>query len=300
MGRKVARGSRGKSGGMAAASGGGEERNRPSPNPSRKREGSKTDGGVRGRDANPFMPGLRVRADGWTAARTRVFLATLGQTGCITDAARIAGVSRTSVNRSRALFAPFDKACGAAIARALRGLEAVAYERAVEGREMVVIRGGKEVERRIVPSDSMLGLLIKRGDLKHGRDVQLTAEEAAAYELPAAVRHRFLSVDEFYSGITFDGREGGKAQRPTPEETDAEILRRIAIIEATRSREDLAGDRCRLCGQAIVGEARPRIEAKAAQRIPPRAAVWERPPIRLSHRPDDTFDDGDAVGKAAG
>ncbi|WP_422062242.1 hypothetical protein [Sphingopyxis sp.] len=42
-------------------------------------------------------------------------------------------------------------------------MEVVAYERAVEGREMVILRGGKEVERRIVPSDSLLGLLLKRG-----------------------------------------------------------------------------------------------------------------------------------------
>ncbi|WP_054587301.1 hypothetical protein [Sphingopyxis macrogoltabida] len=194
------------------------------------------------------MPGLRVRSDGWTAARTQVFLATLGQTGCITDAARIAGVSRTSVNRSRALFPPFDAACGEAIARALRGLEAVAYERAVEGREMVVIRDGREVERRIMPSDSMLGLLIKRGDLKGGQNLHLTAEEAAAYVLPAAVAHRFLSVDEFYGGITFDGRDGGKVQRPTSEETDAAIVARLAIL---RKQRGLNTPLCDNCGEPV-------------------------------------------------
>lgn len=256
MRRKVARGSRGKT---IAGSNGGEERNTPSrgrscgspTTPSRKREASKARGvaaprtksGVRERE-NPFMPGLRVRSDGWTAARTRVFLATLGRTGCVSDAARVAGVSTTSVNRSRALFPPFDTACGEAIARALRGLEAVAYERAVAGREMVVIRDGREVERRIMPSDSLLGLLIKRGDLKGGRDVQLTAEEAAAYELPAAVAHRFLSVDEFYCGITFDGRDGGKVQRPTPEETDAAIVARLAILRKQRGWDRMLCDEC--------------------------------------------------------
>jgi len=145
-----------------------------------------------------------------------------------------------------------------------------------------------------MPSDSMLGLLIKRGDLKGGRDVHLTAEEAKAYVLPQAVRHRFLSREEYFSGIAFDKWSGdGKCQRPTSEETDTEILRRIAIIEAERSREDLADDRCRLCGQPIGEEARPRIEAKAAQQIPPRAAVWERPPVRLPlHPADDDPADG--------
>lgn len=199
--------------------------------------------------ANPFMPGLRVRSDGWTAARTRVFLATLGRTGCVTDAARIAGVSTTSVNRSRALFAPFDKACGEAIARALRGLEAVAYERAVEGREMVILRNGKEVERRIVPSDSLLGLLLKRGDLKNGRDVQLTPEEAEAYELPEAVRHRFLSREEFFRGIVFDKYPGtgkGKVQGPTSEETDAAIIARLAILRKQRGWDSPL---CSKCGE---------------------------------------------------
>ncbi|MBA3941645.1 MAG: hypothetical protein C0520_10580 [Sphingopyxis sp.] len=161
------------------------------------------------------MPGLPVRADGWTAARTRVFLATLGQTGCITDAARIAGVSRTSVNRSRALFAPFDKACGEAVARALRGLEAVAYERAVEGREMVILRVGKGVERRIVPSDSLLGLLIKRGDLKGGQNVHPTPEEAEAYVLPrrrgtASCRARNISA----ARSSKDGRPSASDSAP--------------------------------------------------------------------------------------
>ena len=257
MARAVERGSRGE---LVVVSGGGEGRNRPSPNPSCKREGSNEGregrrGAREGAKANPFMPGLRVRSDGWTVARTRVFLATLGRTGCVSDAARIAGVSTTSVNRSRALFPPFDKACAEAIARALRGLEAVAYERAVEGREMVILRNGKEVERRIVPSDSLLGLLLKRGDLKNGRDVQLTAEEAAAYELPAAVRDRFLSREEFFNGMVFDGfrddPNGGKRQGPTEEETNEAILSRLKIL---RKQRGWARMLCEDCGASIWGD----------------------------------------------
>lgn len=263
MGGKMARCSRGKSGenggvgdgALPAATG---QRAGKSRAPSRKRKGSKARGaaaprirsGARERE-NPFMPGLRVRSDGWTAARTRVFLATLGRTGCISDAARVAGVSTTSVNRSRALFPPFDTACGAAIARALRGLEAVAYQRAVEGREMVVIRGGREVERRIMPSDSMLGLLIKRGDLKGGQNLHLTPEEAAAYVLPEAVRHRFLSREEFFGGIVFDNKVEGhpKVQRATQEETDAILFGRIAMV--MRARQRPGRPCCAACGQVM-------------------------------------------------
>lgn len=242
MGRKVARGARRKSGenggvGEGALPAATSGRARKSRTPSRRREGNEA-------RANPLMPGLRIREDGWTVARTRTFLALLAQTGCVTDAARVAGVSRTSVSRSRKLFAPFDKACRDALARALRGLEAVAYERAVEGRESVILRGGKEVERRIVPSDSLLAMLLKRGDLKNGRDVQLTPEEAKNYELPAAVQHRFLSVEEFYKGITFDGHEGGKVQRPTSEETDEAIIARLAILRKQRGFEEVLCDEC--------------------------------------------------------
>jgi hypothetical protein len=66
------------------------------------------------------MPGLRYREDGWTAARTRTFLAVLAQ--CVTDAARVAGMSRKSVNDARRRFDAFDRAlfdrAGARAARA--------------------------------------------------------------------------------------------------------------------------------------------------------------------------------------
>ncbi|HMO74776.1 MAG TPA: hypothetical protein PKD99_16865 [Sphingopyxis sp.] len=196
------------------------------------------------------MPGLRIREDGWTAARTRVFLATLAQTGCVADAARVAGVSTTSVNRSRKLFAPFDKACAEALAKALRGLEAVAYQRAVEGRETVIIRGGKEVERRITPSDNLLRLLIQRGDLSGALGRVMTAEEAEAFVLPEAVRHRFLSREEYFSGIIFDKWPGtGKISVPTQEETDAVLLKRIAMVR--HQRQQPGRPRCAGCGQAM-------------------------------------------------
>src|SRR3546814_16473126 len=114
------------------------------------------------------MPGLRVREDGWTAARTRRFLAVLAQSGCVSDAARVAGMSRKSVNDARRRFAEFDRACSTELARARRGLQAVAYERAGVGRELVIIRGGKEVERPIMTSDSWPGVVFMRHVLGEG------------------------------------------------------------------------------------------------------------------------------------
>jgi hypothetical protein len=225
MEHKVERGSRGKSG--------------------------KNGDGDHGRQANPFMPALRIREDGWTVARTRTFLALLAQTGCVADAARVAGVSTTSVNRSRKLFAPFDRACVEALAKALRGLEAVAYQRAVEGRESVVIRDGREVERRIVPSDSLLAMLIKRGDLSGALGRALTEEEAEAFVLPEAVRHRFIDRAEYESGIIFE--DGVKQQRhiATQEETDAVLLRRIEMVMCYRRIKSRYHPPCAACGQSM-------------------------------------------------
>ncbi|RYD42580.1 MAG: hypothetical protein EOP63_12515 [Sphingomonadales bacterium] len=263
MARKVERVSRGKSGN----NGGGDhalpaatsQQAGKSRCPSRKREGIKGEReGIK--HLNPFMPGLRIRADGWTVARTRTFLALLAQTGCVADAARVAGVSTTSVNRSRKLFAPFDRACAEALANALRGLEAVAYQRAVEGRETVVIRDGREVERRIMPSDSLLAMLIKRGDLSGILGRALTAEEAEAFVLPEAVRHRFIDRAEFESGMIFE--DGVKAPRhiATQEETDAVLFKRIEMVLVGRARSDRARSPCAACGQVA-----PLSEAELAE-----------------------------------
>lgn len=228
------------------------------------------------------MPGLRIREDGWTVARTRTFLALLAQTGCVADAARVAGISTTTVNRSRKLFAAFDRACAEALANALRGLEAVAYQRAVEGRETVVIRDGREVERRIVPSDALLALLLKRGDLSGALGRALTAEEAEAFVLPEAVRHRFIDCSEFESGVAFE--DGVKVQHhiATQEETDAVLLKRIAMVELYRRNQRHFHPPCVTCGQkrpltrdevaALDGAAMAAMEARIA------APTSKRPP----------------------
>ena len=120
---------------------------------------------AKGEHANPLMPNLRPRHDGWTQDRTRVFLATLGQTGCVEDACRVAGISNTSARRARNRFVKFAAEWDKALLRAHRGLQAIAWQRAVEGKETIIIRKGEEVERRITPDSSILGLLIKNGRL---------------------------------------------------------------------------------------------------------------------------------------
>jgi hypothetical protein len=207
---------------------------------------------------NPLMPGLRIREDGWTAARTRVFLAVLTQTGCVSDAARVAGMSRTSVNRSRRLFPRFDRACAEALAKALRGLRAVAYERAVEGRETIIYRGGKEVERRVQPSDSMLALLLKQGALGPEADREGEgAVEGSRYDPDTT-----LSAAEYMEGWRFDV-DGIKFFYPTS--ALATLGNKIRAMQKAVGREEARTGDCRRCGQPMSEAQRARFAALDAE-----------------------------------
>jgi hypothetical protein len=135
----------------------------------------------------PSIEELRYREDGFTPAKRKKFLKCLRKTGCVADAARVAGISTTTIARLRRKFADFDAQCLAARELAVPGLEAIAYQRATVGAAEKVIRKGELVEVRVKPSDAMLRLLLtgaaprkygryaglkraKRGDAKRGRD----------------------------------------------------------------------------------------------------------------------------------
>ena len=257
MGRKVVRGSRGKlgdnGGGDRALPAATSEQVRKSRCPSRKREG--IDRAREGIKENPFMPGLRIREDGWTAARTRTFLAVLAQSGCVTDAARVAGMSRKAVNDARRRFEEFDRACSTALARAQRGLTAVAYERAVVGREMVIVRGGKEVERRIVPSDAMLGLLLKRGELGEGG--------AAGTHYRRYDGDAVISAEEHLAGWRFDGK-GIKYFHPGS--AIEKLVGKLDRMRAAAAAEEVERGCCMRCGQPATGEAAARLAAARGEK----------------------------------
>ncbi len=154
---------------------------------------------------NPLIPSYnpgnkKIRHDGWTPARTRVFLATLRQTGCVKDAARVIGMSTTSAYRLRRRDAVFAEAWEAALDDARRGLIAVAHERAIVGKETIIIRNGKEVERRITPDSSILALLIKRGDMS----ALSGGEGAGRQRIGSRTADRVITWEEWQAGVRFD------------------------------------------------------------------------------------------------
>ena len=137
------------------------------------------------------------------------------------------------MDRSRALFPAFDAACREALARAGRGLEAVAYKRAVEGRETIIIRKGEEYERRIEPSDAMLGLLLKQGDMSGGK--------------LARGGDDVLTFAEFKAGWTFK-KYGGKWKPPTYEESKARLEAKFAVMHTRLIAADDEAGVCSKCG----------------------------------------------------
>jgi hypothetical protein len=171
---------------------------------------------------NQLAPGLRVRHDGWTQERMQRFLDALAHTGCVRDAARVAGVSNQAGYRLKRLYPRFAEAWDAALARAQQGLIAIAYRRAVEGRETVIIRQGQEVERRIQPSDSILGLLIKRGDMAGNGP----GGAGPGGSLAGIDREDIITRDEWEQGWAFDWK-GGKVKDMSEAEAEAEFDRRM-------------------------------------------------------------------------
>ena len=113
---------------------------------------------------------MRYRHDGFTAAKRRKFLKALAKMGCIRDAAKVARISTTTVDRWRAKDASFDRQCKSALDMAGSQLEPLAWERAVTGIEETVIHYGKVVGTRIKRSDAIFRMLLMASNpLKYGR-----------------------------------------------------------------------------------------------------------------------------------
>jgi hypothetical protein len=173
--------------------------------------------------STPLTPKHRTRHDGLTVERQKRFLAVLQHTGCVTDACRVIGVSTTSAYRIRGQYAKFAAKWDKALLHARQGLEAIAYQRAVDGRETIIIRKGEEVERRITPSDSMLALLLKR-----------SAPNPSAC-LPD---DDVISRAEHEAGWHFDSETGEKTNRPKKISLREDFLNKLVVIRARHDAQE--------------------------------------------------------------
>jgi hypothetical protein len=117
---------------------------------------------------------IRPRHDGFTPAKQRKFFKALKKCGCIRDACRAAGISKTTVDRWRNKDETFDGRVEAACAIASNELDMIAWQRATRGCEEKIYRDGKLVSVRVKPSDAILRLLMQGANPeKYGRTGQL-------------------------------------------------------------------------------------------------------------------------------
>lgn len=121
----------------------------------------------------PFDPvPVRPRRDGWTAARQRIFIQTLAETGIVRIAAAAAGMSVRSADRLalRDDAASFCAAWDAALHIAARRGVAMLFEYAFEGMVETIWRDGEIVGQRRRPSENALFFLLTRLDpVRFGR-----------------------------------------------------------------------------------------------------------------------------------
>lgn len=106
---------------------------------------------------------VRVRHDGWTAERQRQFLTVLSETGSITEACTLAGVSSRSAYRlrARADAVDFARAWDEALRLATARLTALAFERATIGTVREVWKGDQLRGYTREPSERILIFLLQ-------------------------------------------------------------------------------------------------------------------------------------------
>ena len=141
---------------------------------------------------------VRIRKDGWTAARQRIFLTVLSESGSISLACQEAGVSSRSAYRLRARpdAAGFTKAWDDALRLATARLTAIAFERATVGTVREVWKNGELQMQTREPSDRILVFLLQHL-LPAGRaGERWTGFEAMAVEARAGFPATLAALDD--------------------------------------------------------------------------------------------------------
>ncbi|AQR74261.1 hypothetical protein [Sphingomonas sp. LM7] len=143
----------------------------------------------------------RVRRDGWSEARRKLFLRALSETGSVRDACARARISSTAAYTLRRKCARFATDWAAALDTQAVTVEQVAFERAVLGWEEPIVQSGQIVGQRWRFSETLLRALFQQ------------AQRAEASAQP--------------------GRRGTTFVKPMPtrEETNAALAKAIAAAE---------------------------------------------------------------------
>ena len=117
-----------------------------------------------GLHAVPFEPEPSRKVGGWSAARQRIFIEALAETGSVHVSAKAAGLAARGAYALRIRSAAFAAAWDAGQQIAVGRLSALAFDRAIHGRVEQVYRDGVLIAERRVPSEKMLMWLLVRLD----------------------------------------------------------------------------------------------------------------------------------------
>ncbi len=121
----------------------------------------------------PRKPTRRIRADGWTLPRQRLFIKMLSLTGSVEQAAAHAQMSASAAYRLRLHpdGSAFRHAWEAALAACPTSLREIAFERVINGVARNVVQNGVVVGRESVFNDQLLMFMLRRYDGKSQRSV---------------------------------------------------------------------------------------------------------------------------------
>ena len=137
------------------------------------------------------VPRLRRRRNGWTPDAQRAFIAALEQCGCVARSARAAGMTPRSAYRLLESDGAesFAEAWDQAIARGVERLRGQAFDRAVNGAWVPVVRRGKvaRMEKRI---NDRLAIALLSGRKSSVADNRERASSRRKYRLQILARRK--------------------------------------------------------------------------------------------------------------
>lgn len=217
--------------------------------------------------AAPETPGFtpatpQPRGDGWSPRRQLDFIGALAESGCVTEACRAVGASPSGAYRlrARADAVSFRAAWDAALDLGIRRLADAALSRALNGVRRPIFYQGEQIGERVYYDERLAMFLLRTRDARnHGawrdrreprrepdaeaatlahwlgnlrKDAEALAAGRRVRRKPEPDTTTWLNDAEAEAEGKYQRHQHGLKRRPTPEETNAEIMRRIAIVRA--------------------------------------------------------------------
>ena len=141
------------------------------------------------------VPRKCKRHDGWTPERQRTFIGALADTGCVSRAAKAAGMASEGAYmlRRQPGAEDFCRAWTQALDRGVQRLRDIAFERAIEGVPVPIFQYGRQVGERRQYNDRLLMFTLRHHDPEErtsgiGARISPATRQALKAELETEIR----------------------------------------------------------------------------------------------------------------